>query len=188
MKILRLTRVKCKGLSSGETLQLRAVFRENYLGNSVGVTQNWQELGPQYQGMTDGDVTANLYLESPEGVSLFFSVNTVSYVAIGTKIAKFKPVNPSITGAGIKPRVEYVVQQVVPFSAPGPVLYLLRPVFFLVDLVVGLSITLFKAAGSLIRLIIDPGNRLFVPSDDDDDEDDEDDDTDQKPPEENIPQ
>ncbi|RMF66051.1 MAG: hypothetical protein D6742_10805 [Cyanobacteria bacterium J069] len=84
--------------------------------------------------------------------------------------------------------MEYVVQQVVPFSAPGPVLYLLRPVFFLVDLVVGLSITLFKAAGSLIRLIIDPGNRLFVPSDDDDDEDDEDDDTDQKPPEENIPQ
>lgn len=184
MKILRLTRVKCKGLSSGETLKLRAVLRTDYLGSSVEFTQNWQALGAGHEGMIPSiDFTGNLYLESSQGVRLFVSRDTVSYADIGKRVARFNPVNPSTAGNRIQPRVEYDVQQVVPFSAPGPVRYLLRPVFFLVDLVVGLSITLSKAAVSLIRLIIDPGNRLFVPSDDD-----EDDDTDQKPPEENIPQ
>lgn len=187
MKTLRLTRIRCKGLSGGETVELRAVFRENYLGNSVEVTRNWQELGSQHQGIISLDVTGNLYLESPQEVRLFVSRNTVSYADIGKRLTQFNPVNPSITGDRLKPRLEYVVQQVVPVSAPAPVLCLLRPVFFLIDLAVGLSITLFKAAGSLIRLILDPGNRLFVSTDDEEDDND-DDDTDQKPPKENIPQ
>ncbi|MFQ3634437.1 MAG: hypothetical protein SNJ57_01220 [Cyanobacteriota bacterium] len=187
VKTLRLMRIRCNGLSVGETLQLRPVFRDAYLDNLITVTRNWQALNPQSPGRIPPDFVGRLYLYSPQDVPLFVSRNNVSYANTGVKIARFDPVNPSTARVGVEPRLRYVVEQVVPISAPAPIRFLLRPVFFLIDLAIGLSITLFNAAGSLIRLIFDPGNRLFVPTDDDED-DNEDDDTDQKLPKENIPQ
>jgi len=181
MKTLRLKRIKCRGLSDGETLQLRPVFRANYLGDSVVVTRRWQNFNPDTPaGTIPPDFVGRLYLYSPEEVPLFVSLNNVSYVDIGHRNAQFIAVSPSIARAGVEPRLRYAVEQLVPLSAPAPILYLLRPVFFLIDLTIGLSITLFTAASSLIRLILDPGDRLFVPLDDNEDDD--------KQPDNYIPQ